>query len=468
MVARLQRFHAGADLAHHPRALMAEDGRKDAFRIGAGQGELIGVANAGCLDLDQHLALAGALQLDRRYFKWLAGLDSQCGAHVHSLPPLDPVLVSLLLPACHAVKAKAFLNAGPLLPGMLGAGPRSAQQTFSFVPGARLALWCRGRIAEIGEGDKPHMMRTATDGDRTFEAAAMMAFAMLLLPLMDAAGKYLALYEGVTPGTTSLWRFVIQVLLTAPVILVISGLRGLRPNRWGPNLVRGLLLGWASGLFLIAVKYVPIADAMAIFFVEPFILTALSALLLREQVRWPRWLAIVVGFAGALLVIQPNFAAFGFVSLLPLGTATLFAVYLLLNRIYSAHDGPLVMQFAAGIGGTLAIAAVLPAGTLLQVEDIAWSVPGTGLAVALLVLAGLISAYGHLIVVAALRLAPASLLAPFQYFEIVMAAIVGYLVFGNFPTLSKWFGIAIIIGSGLFILWREQRRSDKRKHDFSR
>ncbi len=312
------------------------------------------------------------------------------------------------------------------------------------------------------------MISASSEGERTFEAAAMMAFAMLLLPLMDAAGKYLALYEGVTPGTSSLWRFVIQILLTAPVILALSGARGLKPNHWGPNLMRGLLLGWASGLFLIAVKYVPIADAMAIFFVEPFILTALSALFLRERVRWPRWLAIVVGFIGALIVIQPNFVEFGFVSLLPLLTATLFAIYLLLNRVYAAHDSALVMQFTAGIGGTIAIGAVLPVGAILQVEDISWSVPSTGLAVALLVFAGLISAYGHLVVVAALRLAPASLLAPFQYFEIVMAAIVGYLVFGNFPTLSKWFGIAIIIGSGLFILWREQRRSVKPKHDFSR
>ena len=284
--------------------------------------------------------------------------------------------------------------------------------------------------------------------EKTFEAAAMMAFAMLLLPIMDAAGKYLALFEGVTPGTSSLLRFALQTLFTLPVIVMVSGLAGLRPNYWGANLLRGLLLGWASGLFLISVKYVPIADAIAVFFVEPFILTALSALFLREQVRWPRWLAIVVGFCGALLVIQPNFAAFGFVSLLPLGTATLFAVYLLLNRVYSAHDSPLVMQYAAGIGGFLAIAIVMPLGPVLQLDDISWSTPASAMAVALLVLVGLISAYGHLIIVAAMRLAPASLLAPFQYFEIVTAAIVGYLVFGNFPTLSKWLGIAIIVCSG--------------------
>ncbi|MCP4315576.1 MAG: DMT family transporter [Hyphomicrobiales bacterium] len=295
-----------------------------------------------------------------------------------------------------------------------------------------------------------------------------MAFAMLLLPLMDATGKYLALYEGVTPGTSSLFRFALQTVFTLPLILIVLGPAGLRPNYWGANLLRGLLLGWASGLFLISVKYVPIADAIAVFFVEPFILAALSAVFLREKVRWPRWLAIVVGFLGAMLVIQPNFAEFGFVSLLPLATATLFAVYLLLNRIYSAHDNVLVMQYAAGIGGTLAIAVVMPLGTLVQLDDISWSTPTTGLSVALLAFLGLISAFGHLIVVAAMRLAPASLLAPFQYFEIVTAAVVGYLVFGNFPTPSKWLGIAIIISSGLFILWREQRRAVQRKRDFSR
>jgi drug/metabolite transporter (DMT)-like permease len=295
------------------------------------------------------------------------------------------------------------------------------------------------------------------------EAVLMMAGAMLLLPIMDVAGKYLAVREGVAPGTTALFRFGLQALIAGTLLLMFRGLAGLKPKNWPANLLRGLLIAWASGLFLISVKYVPVADAISIFFVEPFIVTALSALLLKERVGLPRWSAIAVGFAGSLLVIQPNFREFGLVSLLPLATALLFSFYLLLNRVLAAQDNSMVMQFSAGIGGFVAIAVVVLTGDTMGVEDLSWTMPRTSLAVWLLLLTGLISVFGHLIIVTALRQAPASLLAPLQYFEIVSASIVGYLVFDEFPTAFKWLGIAIIIGSGLFIIWREQRAARQRK-----
>lgn len=201
--------------------------------------------------------------------------------------------------------------------------------------------------------------------------------------------------------------------------------------------------------------------SIAIFFVEPFILTALSALILGEKVGWRRWLAIAVGFIGALMVIQPNLARFGPVSLLPLGTATLFAFYLILNRVLAARDTSLVMQYSAGVGGVIALGVAMVVGSNLGVGDLTWTPPVSKLAVFLLLGIGVISTFGHLLVVTAFRHAPVSLLAPFQYFEIISAVAVGFVVFDEFPTPSKWLGIAIIIGSGLFILWREQRSKTK-------
>jgi len=298
--------------------------------------------------------------------------------------------------------------------------------------------------------------------DKPFEAAVMMAWAMLSLPLMDAAAKYLAMHEAMTPGSIALLRFALQTMIIVPIILVSGGFAALRPHNWSYNLLRGLLIGSASTLFFISVKYVPVADVIAIFFVEPFILTAMSAFFLGERVGWRRWLAIAVGFIGAIIVIQPNFARFGLVSLLPLVTATLFALYLILNRVLSARDTSLVMQYSAGIGGVIAVSFGLMAGTAFGVEDLTWSMPSSAFALLLLAVIGLISAFGHMVIVTAFRHAPASLLAPFQYFEIVSAVTIGYLVFGDFPSASKWLGIAIIVGSGLFILWREQRSAAPR------
>jgi drug/metabolite transporter (DMT)-like permease len=130
-----------------------------------------------------------------------------------------------------------------------------------------------------------------------------------------------------------------------------------------------------------------------------------------------------------------------------------------LNRAIGEADSPMTMQTMAGIGGTLFMGLALMAGTGLGDQDFAVSLPGSPLAWGLLILLGAISGYIHLLVVRAFRLAPLSVLAPFQYFEIIAAVILGYFLFDDFPTPSKWLGILIIVASGLFILWRERKRA---------
>jgi RarD protein len=242
------------------------------------------------------------------------------------------------------------------------------------------------------------------------------------------------------------------------LVVAMGGIAGLKPAHLWPNLLRGLLLGAASLLFFTAVKYMPLADAIAVFFVEPMILTVLSGVFLKEPVGWRRWSAVVVGFAGALIVIQPSFALFGAVSLMPLGTATLFALYMLLNRRFSGRDSPLLMQCLAGLGGSLATGLAIAVGLALGIADLEPGLPSRGIDWTLLLVLGLLATFGHLLVVEAFRHAEASLLAPFQYIEIVSATIVGLAVFGDFPSASKWVGIAIVVASGLYTFWRESRR----------
>lgn len=294
------------------------------------------------------------------------------------------------------------------------------------------------------------------------EGMAMMTCGVMLLPVMDTIARYLATVEEMAPGQVTFYRFFFQFVVTVPAVVAFGGTDALRPRRLWLNLLRGGLLGGASLFFFTALKFMPVADSIAIFFVEPFILTALSAVVLKERVGWRRWTAIAVGFVGAVIVINPSFTRFGSVALLPLATATLFSCYMLMNRALGKVDTALVMQYVAGAGGSLFLGTVLfTGGRLAGIANFEPSLPQSWLALCLLVVLGTIAAYGHLIVVKAFQRAPASLLAPFQYLEIVSAAVLGFLVFAEFPDASKLLGIAIIIASGLFIVWRERQLSQK-------
>ncbi|MCD2182125.1 DMT family transporter [Rhizobium sp. GN54] len=288
------------------------------------------------------------------------------------------------------------------------------------------------------------------------QGMALMAFAMTILPGMDAIAKYMATYEGMSPGQMTFYRFFFQLVCTLPLLLTVMGRDAFRAKRPWMNLLRGVLHGAASLLFFVAVKYMPLADVFAIYFVEPFMLTAMSAVFLGESVGWRRWLAIAVGFCGALIVIQPSFAIFGWTALLPVACAFLYTLYLFLNRAIGEGDSPLTMQTISGFGGMMFMAGALAVGNGAGLENFALSLPQSPLALGLLLILGSLSGYAHLLVVRAFRMAPLSLLAPFQYFEIISATILGYALFGDFPNLWKWVGIAIIVGSGLFIIWRER------------
>lgn len=298
--------------------------------------------------------------------------------------------------------------------------------------------------------------------ENPLKGMAIMAVCMIILPFMDAIAKYMATFEAMSPGQVTFYRFFFQFVCILPLVLV-TGTAVFRAKRPWMNLLRGVLHAAASLMFFVAVKYMPLADVFAIYFVEPFMLTMMSAIFLGEKVGWRRWLAIVIGFGGAMIVIQPSYAIFGWTALLPIVCAFLYTLYLFSNRAIGEADSPLVMQTMAGVGGTLFMAAAIGVGSGMGEANFAPSLPSSWLGLVLLIVLGSISGYMHLLVVRAFRLAPLSLLAPFQYFEIISATVLGYALFGDFPTASKWLGIAIIVASGLFIIWRERLKSKQAK-----
>ncbi len=302
------------------------------------------------------------------------------------------------------------------------------------------------------------MQNSATSGmEAHVKGMAIMVLSVLLLPLMDAIGKWLAMVDNMPPATVTFMRFFIQCWLMFFILLIVGGFAALRTQYLAGNLIRGALMGFGGLCFFTAVKYMPLADAMAIFFAEPLILTLFSAIFLKEKVGWRRFSAVGIGLIGTMIVIQPSFEIFGAVSLLPLATAVTFAIYLILNRKYGAKESPLVMQFYAGVGGWVLAGVAMIFGTAAGLGDLSFGLPQGIQPWLLLLLLGTIGTVSHLMVVQAFKLAPASMLAPFQYLEIVNAVLVGLIVFGDFPTPSKWCGIAIIVGSGFYVFMRERR-----------
>jgi S-adenosylmethionine uptake transporter len=281
-------------------------------------------------------------------------------------------------------------------------------------------------------------------------AMVLMLAAMLILPGIDAIAKWLS--GAISSGQIAWSRFFFQTLLMLPLYLRTRGpvLTPALPM----HAMRGALIALATLLFFSALKYLPLADAISIFFVEPLILTLLSALFLAEPVGWRRMTAVAVGFAGSLLIIRPSFQALGLPALLPLGTALSFAVYLILTRKLALHEHPARMQFYAGLFGGLVMTAALVGGDALDIAVLSFVWPNREQWL-LLASLGVIATTGHLLVVHAFQRGSAGLLAPFQYVEIIGATILGVIFFADFPDALTWTGVGIIVGSGMYIFHRE-------------
>jgi drug/metabolite transporter (DMT)-like permease len=203
-----------------------------------------------------------------------------------------------------------------------------------------------------------------------------------------------------------------------------------------------------------ALRFLPLADAIAIAFVMPFIMLLLGRLVLGEEVGPRRLAACAVGFVGTLMVIQPSFAAVGPLALLPVAVAVIFAFYMLVSRQVAKDCDPLVLQ---AVSGLIATAVLLPAMVVLA----PFGLPGTGFVIpgggdaALLLLLGTIGTVAHLLMTWSLRFAPSATVAPMQYLEIPFATLIGWVIFGDLPNGLAAVGIAVTMGAGLYVVLRE-------------
>ena len=278
-------------------------------------------------------------------------------------------------------------------------------------------------------------------------AAILMLLAGLqLLPVVDGLARYLSAEYSVL--LLAWGRYVSHLAAVLPVAVWRHGRDALWPPSPWLQLLRGALLVLATLCFFGAVSRMPVADSIAVVFVYPFIVTALSALLLGEPVGVRRWSAVATGFLGVLVVARPGGTFDPVGTPLALGAGTSFACYTLITRHLAGRAPPLVGLTFTAVVGAIVMTLALP--WIWQPVS-----PGAG---ALMVLMGLLTATGHGLVMRAYETAPASLLAPLGYSEIVGAVLVGVALFGEFPDPTTWAGIAIIAASGVYISLRETRR----------
>jgi drug/metabolite transporter (DMT)-like permease len=298
------------------------------------------------------------------------------------------------------------------------------------------------------------------ENDRPLLGILLMLGFCLLAPLLDVSAKLAS--ADIPVGQITFVRFFGQgLLMLLPVIWMGFGLR-IAPRLLPLIGLRGVLLILSTYCFVAAIAIMPIADALAIAFVEPFLILYAGKLLFGEEVGPRRLAAATVGFLGVLMVIQPSFQAFGAVALFPLGTAITFAAYMIVTRRLSRHLHPVPMQFHTSWLAGLICLPILAMGEWQGWSSVDPTMP-QGLSWLWLGGVGLFATLSHMMMTYALKFAPSATLAPLHYLEIVSAVLFGYLIFADFPNSLALTGIVIILASGLYVIHRERQLQKQTK-----
>ncbi|MGR3501837.1 DMT family transporter [Pseudaestuariivita sp.] len=289
-----------------------------------------------------------------------------------------------------------------------------------------------------GQSDLPRMQRRRVLG------IATMAFGFFLFAMVDSLAKYLT--DHFHP-LQIVWSRQLGLLTGVLILLALKGASILRTEHRRLQITRGVLAALSAALFIYAVKYVPVADAVAISFVAPFIVTLLGALVLGETVGLRRWIAVTIGFVGALIIIRPGMGVMHPAGMLVVLAATLFALRQILSRTLAGADSTLT---------TVAYTAIASSAVLSVPVLFVWQTPEWGLPLALLVTMAVIAAVGETLIIRALELAEAVVLAPLHYTILIWATFYGWLIFDDLPDVWTWVGAAVIVVSGLYTLHRER------------
>jgi drug/metabolite transporter (DMT)-like permease len=283
--------------------------------------------------------------------------------------------------------------------------------------------------------------------DRILRAILAILLSVACFSVLNAISKTLTEHY---PVVQVIWaRYVFAFAFMMALFLPRSGRALFRWHNVGSQVIRGLLLFFSSYLYFHGIVYLPLATAASISLTSPLVVTALSARFLGEPVGPARWIAVCVGFAGALIVVRPGHANFEWHSLLVVGSTLCSAFYQLYSRRYGQTERPDASATMATIVGTVVATPLLP---------FEWATPAFGWDLVLFVTLGILAGVGHYFVTIAYSQAPAATIAPFNYAQLIGAAILGYLIFDSIPDFWTWVGAAVIVCSGLYLGHAERQR----------
>jgi drug/metabolite transporter (DMT)-like permease len=287
--------------------------------------------------------------------------------------------------------------------------------------------------------------------DRPLQGVALQLAALMLFVVMDTLFKLLS---GFHSGQLAWARFTFSALAVAVTLRVVMGRLPWRSRAPGLQVVRSLLLLGCTLTFTEALAHIPIADATAVGFASPLITVALAAVLLREAVGWRRWAGVVVGLVGVMIAVRPPFLTgqpLHWAYLLPLATATMFAFYQIITRRLAKLDDPRVTIMHTSLAAAL-VATLMQPFVFTPPSALEWGG---------LVMVGLLGALSHGLLVLAYTRAPASLLAPLSYSQLIWAMLAGVLVFADWPDRFTLVG-AVVIAAGGILSALPQRKVNRR------
>jgi len=267
--------------------------------------------------------------------------------------------------------------------------------------------------------------------------------AWIMLPIMDGFAKYLSSTIPVLQITWSRYFFTVIIVLPVMFLFFKKNLKWTEQPKL--QLIRGLLLFCANILFFYSISVISLTKALTLAFIAPLIVTILSPILLDEKVGFRRWAAVITGFIGSLIVLRPGFVEINLASIAALGTGFLYGIYLIVTRKLYNSDHPLLTLLLTGVVGAIIGSMIMPT-VWVQPTLTEWY---------MMFAIGFFASIGHLLLILSLRYADASKLAPFGYFEIITNIIIGFYFFNHFPDNWTFFGLFIIISSGIYIFKRE-------------
>jgi drug/metabolite transporter (DMT)-like permease len=273
----------------------------------------------------------------------------------------------------------------------------------------------------------------------------LVSITYLLFTLLDGSAKWLVKS---VPVLSVVWlRFVMHALIGGAVLFPLRGMALVRTRYWRWHLLRALMFVAMTGINFWALQYLQLTVTSSIFFTVPILIALMGAGLLGEKLDRGRWMAILAGFVGVLAIVRPGSAAFHPAMLGSLANAIIYAVFMLMTRRLAAYESPETIQYLPAVG-----AAVLL--TPFALAEAHWPSGAHQWSVACLL--GVFGAAGHHLLALAHRYAPASVLAPFLYQQVLYMALFGYVVFGDVPAPAVWLGAGIVVASGLYLFYRER------------